>query len=113
MANPPESPAEPFKRALANAARSLAEQPDLEVVFSAEGPQLYGNRAVLPHPPRDMSPRDAARIRGLADRMALRLAHHDEGEHLRLRPVGIEANAVFEAIEQARIEAIGANVLGG
>ncbi len=113
MANPPESPTEPFKRALAHAARSLAEKPDLEVVFSAEGPQLYGNRAVLPHPPRDMSPRDAARIRGLADRMALRLAHHDAGEHARLRPVGVEANAVFEAIEQARIEAIGANVLGG
>ena len=47
MANPSESPTEPFKRALAHAARSLAERPDLEVVFSAEGPQLYGNRAVL------------------------------------------------------------------
>ena len=113
MANPPENPSEPFKRALAHAARSLAEKPDLEVVFSAEGPQLYGNRAVLPHPPRDMSLRDAARIRGLADRMALRLAHHDDGEHARLRPTGTEANAVFEAIEQARIEAIGANALGG
>lgn len=113
MANPPESPTEPFKRALAHAARSLAEQPDLEVVFSAEGPQLYGNRAVLPHPPRDMNPREAARIRGLADRMALRLAHHDDAAHARLRPAGLEANAVFEAIEEARIEAIGANALGG
>jgi cobaltochelatase CobT len=113
MANPPESPTEPFKRALAHAARSLAEKPDLEVVFSAEGPQLYGNRAVLPHPPRDMSPRDAARLRGLADRMALRLAHHDGGEHSRLRPFGLEANAVFESIEEARIQAIGANALGG
>jgi len=113
MAKPPESPMEPFKRALAQAARSLAETPDLEVVFSAEGPQLYGNRAVLPHPPRDLSPRDAARIRGLADRIALRVANHDAGEHARLRPLGIEANAVFEAIEQARIEAIGANALMG
>jgi cobaltochelatase CobT len=113
MANPPDSPVEPFKRALAHAARSLAEQPDLEVVFSAEGPQLYGNRAVLPHPPRDLSPKEAARIRGLADRMALRVAHHDSTQHARLRPTGLEANAVFEALEEARIEAIGSNALDG
>ena len=113
MANPPDSPTEPFKRALAHAARSLAEMPDLEVVFSAEGPQLIGNRAILPHPPRDMNAKDAARLRGQADRMALRLAHHDAAQHSRLRPVGVEANAAFEAIEQARIEAVGANALGG
>ena len=66
MAKNPESPVEPFKRALAQAARSLAEKPDLEIVYSGEGPQLAGNRAVLPHPPRDLTPADAARIRGLA-----------------------------------------------
>ncbi|HWU15721.1 MAG TPA: hypothetical protein VN157_17110, partial [Caulobacter sp.] len=55
MASKPESPTEPFKRALAHAARSLAETPDLEVVFSGEGPSLVGNRAVLPHPPRDLN----------------------------------------------------------
>ncbi len=37
-----ESPGEVFKRALAHAARSLAEQPDLEVVFSGDGPSLVG-----------------------------------------------------------------------
>ena len=113
MASKTEAPTEPFKRALAHAARSLAEQPDLEVVFSAEGPSLVGNRAVLPHPPRDLQPRDAARIRGLADQMALRLAHHDELAHNRLRPRSPEGQAVYESIEQARTNAIGANVLGG
>jgi cobaltochelatase CobT len=113
MASKPENPTEPFKRALAHAARSLAETPDLEVVFSGEGPQLIGNRAVLPHPPRDLQPKEAARIRGLADQMALRLAHHDTVAHARGRPNSPQAQAVFEAIEQARIEAIGANNLGG
>jgi len=51
MSKNPESPIEPFKRALANATRSLAESPDLEIVYSGEGPVLQGNRAVLPHPP--------------------------------------------------------------
>ena len=113
MAAKPEAPTEPFKRALAHAARSLAELPDLEVVFSAEGPSLTGHRAVLPHPPRDLPPREAARIRGLADQMALRLAHHDDASHARLRPRSPESQAVFESIEQARTDAIGANALGG
>src|ERR1700761_2060322 len=97
-----ESPVEPFKRALAHAARSLAETPDLEVVFSNEGPALYANRAVLPHPPRDLPMKEATRLRGLADQMALWLAHHDKAAHARLQPRG-----------HARVEAIGANALGG
>ena len=113
MAAKPEAPTEPFKRALAHAARSLAEQPDLEIVFSAEGPSLSGHRAVLPHPPRDLGPKDAARIRGMADQMALRLAHHDETAHARLRPRSADSSAVFEILEQARTDAIGANALGG
>jgi cobaltochelatase CobT len=108
-----ESPGEVFKRALANAARSLAEQPDLEVVFSGDGPTLTGNRAILPHPPRELSGPEATRIRGLADQMALRVAHHDEGAHLRHRPHSVEGAQVYDALEQARIEAIGANALAG
>src|SRR5437899_2479412 len=72
MAKNPESPLEPFKRALVNATRSLAESPDLEIVYSGEGPQLSGNRAVLPHPPRDLTSIDAARLRGRAGPEALR-----------------------------------------
>src|SRR5215831_1835323 len=113
MAKSSESPVEPFKRALAHAARSLAETPDLEIVYSGEGPQLSGNRAVLPHPPRDLTPADAARIRGLADQMALKLAHHDPAAHARGRPSATASAAIYDGIEQARIEAIGANALGG
>jgi cobaltochelatase CobT len=113
MANKPESPVEPFKRALAHAARSLAETPDLEVVFSGDGPSLSGKRAVLPHPSRDMSPAEASRIRGYADQMALRLSHHDPLAHNRSRPATPQGQAVYEALEQARIEAIGSNALGG
>ncbi len=113
MANKPEAPNEPFKRALAHAARSLAETPDLEVIFSGEAPSLVGKRATLPHPPRDLTGPEAARIRGLADRMALRLSHHDEAAHAKLRPLEPEGGAIFEALEGARVEAIGANAMGG
>ncbi|HTI67458.1 MAG TPA: cobaltochelatase subunit CobT, partial [Caulobacteraceae bacterium] len=79
----------------------------------SEPPSLVGNRAVLPHPPRDLNSREAARIRGLADQMALRLSHHDGASHARQRPVDPDAAEVFDAVETARIEAIGANALGG
>jgi cobaltochelatase CobT len=113
MAQKSEAPTEPFKRALAHAARSLAERPELEIVYSGEAPSLVGNRATLPHPPRDLNGREAARIRGIADRFALRLAHHDQARHARERPADAPAGAVFEALEQARLEAIGAEALGG
>jgi cobaltochelatase CobT len=113
MAKNPESPLEPFKRALAHAARSLAETADLEIVYSGEGPQLTGHRAVLPHPPRDLTGPDAARIRGFADQMALRVAHHDPVAHAKHRPASALGQPIYDGIEQARIEAIGANALGG
>ena len=113
MSSKTESPTEIFKRALAHAVRSLAEQSELEVTFSGEGPLLTGNHAVLPHPPRDLSGKETTRIRGLADQMALRLAHHDDAQHAKLRPQSMQAKAIFEAVEQARIEAIGSNALGG
>ncbi|WP_293898973.1 cobaltochelatase subunit CobT [Phenylobacterium sp.] len=113
MAKTPESPLEPFKRALAHAARSLAETADLEIVYSGEGPMLSGNRAVLPHPPRDLTPADAARIRGLADQMALRVAHHDPAAHAKTRPLSGAGQPIYDGLEQVRIEAIGANAMGG
>ncbi len=113
MANKPESPTEPFKRALAQAARSLAETPDLEVVFSGDGPAMSGSRVTLPHPPRDLSLKEAARLRGMADRMALRYVHHDDARHAKLSPVNAGGAACFDAVESARVEAIGANALGG
>ena len=108
-----ESPTEVFKRALAHAARSLAEQPDLEVVFSGDGPALSGHRAVLPHPPRELSGPETSRIRGLADQLALRVAHHDGAVHARSKPQSLEGGQIYDALEQARIEAIGANALAG
>jgi len=113
MATKSENPTEIFKRALTHAARSLAEQPDLEITFSGDGPTLNGHHAVLPHPPRDLSGKETARIRGLADQIALRLAHHDATAHAKLRPASVVGQAVYEAVEQARLEAIGANALMG
>ena len=113
MSKNPTGPTEPFKRALAHATRSLGETAELEVSFSGEGASLAGGRLVLPHPRRDLPAEDVARIRGLADRAALKLAYHDPAVHARARPASPEAQAAWDAMEEARIEAIGANAMQG
>ena len=108
-----ETPAELFKRALAHAARALAEQSDLEVAFGSDGPKLANGVLTLPHPPRDPAGPESAALRGQADRLALRLANHDDAVHARTRPADRQAAEVFEAVEQTRVEAVGARVLAG
>ena len=109
----PETPAEIFKRALAHAARALAEQSELEVAFGSDGPKLANGVLTLPHPSRDPSGPESATLRGQADRLALRLANHDDAVHARLRPLDSRAAEVFEAVEQARVEAVGSTSLAG
>src|SRR6266853_2980126 len=108
-----ESPTEPFKRAVAGCMRALARKPELEISYAAERPGIAGGKARLPEPPRKLSAQDAAIVRGHADSIALKLACHDPATHRRQMPGGQQARAVFEAVEQARVEAIGARRMAG
>jgi cobaltochelatase CobT len=108
-----EAPTEPFKRAVAGCLRAIARKHELEVSFAAERPGLAGGKARLPEPPRKLNPHEAAIVRGHADSIALRLACHNPAIHRRLQPGGQQARAVFEAIEQARVESIGARRMEG
>src|SRR5205814_9746191 len=51
--------------------------------------------------------------RGAADSVALRLRHHDAKLHARTAPADIDARAVFDALETARVEALGSRAMGG
>ncbi|MDX2238340.1 MAG: cobaltochelatase subunit CobT [Hyphomonadaceae bacterium] len=108
-----ETPTEMFKRALAQSTRALAGAEELEIAFGAEGPKLGADRITLPHPPRVLNGPDAERLRGHADALALRYAHHDEAAHAKGRPSSIEARALFDAAEDMRIQALGANAMQG
>lgn len=108
-----EAPSEPLKRAVAGTMRAISRRPELDVAFAVDRPALVGERARLPEPPRRMSEADAAILRGHADAMALRLACHDEAVHRRFAPDGQAARALFDAVEQARVEAIGARRMSG
>src|ERR1700719_602728 len=104
---PREAPTEPFKRAVTACLRAIAKKPELEVTFAAERPGLARGKARLPEPARKMTRRDAAIVRGHADAIALKLACHDPKLHRKLMPGNPQARGVFEAIEQARVEALG------
>src|SRR5438477_7383446 len=108
-----ESPTEPFKRAVTGCLRAIARKPELDVSFAAERPGIISGKARLPEPPRKLSRHEAAIVRGHADAIALKLACHDPGVHKKLVPGGQQARAVFEAVEQARVEAIGARRMAG
>ena len=108
-----EAPTEPFKRAVTSCLRAIARKPELEVTFAAERPGLSPGKARLPEPARKMTKRDAAIVRGHADSIALKLACHDPKVHRKLMPGNPQARGVFEAVEQARVEAIGSRRMSG
>jgi cobaltochelatase CobT len=107
------SPTEIFKRATAATLRAIAERDDLTVGFGPEPAGLSGSRVRLPNPPRDLPAEEAAQLRGAADSVALRLRYHDDVVHSKRVPSGPLARAVFDAVEQARVEALGARRMSG
>ena len=114
MANEPrESPNTTLKNVVVATTRAIAGDPEIEVAYGNERPGISGHQVRLPEPPRAMSRHDVAVLRGHADSIALRLAGHDAELHGRLRPRGQGARAVFNAVEQSRVEAIGALAMPG
>ena len=118
MANPTppkrrEAPSEPFKRALEVCVRAVAADGDVHVSYQPGRPELEGKTVHLPEPSRVPSQREIAVMRGWADSLALTAACHDDRLHHRLFAGGGPARAAFDAVERARVEAVGANRMDG
>jgi cobaltochelatase CobT len=101
-------PLAPFKRAVTLATRSLAANKSLNVTFGTDAPGFDGKTARLPQPSRVMSRKEVAIIRGYADSIALTISAHDAKLHAALAPDQAMARDAFDAIERARVEAVGA-----
>lgn len=104
---------EHFKRSVAGTLKAIAGHVELDVHYSADRPMLVSGQARLPEPPRALSAGKAAILRGQADSLALRVACHDPRIHARHAPEGARARGVFDAVEQARVEAIGSRQMDG
>ena len=106
-------PLDIFRRVLAGAARAIARDPEIEVAYASDAGPASGKVARVPSPGPGLERRLVAEARGSADALALRLRHHDARLHAANAPADAEAAAVFDALETARVEALGARAMGG
>jgi cobaltochelatase CobT len=113
MAQDREGPAGEFRNVLTLAMKTIAGEPELSVSFGAETPALQGKKVKLPQVSIELNPQEVAITRGISDSFAMRLANHDDHVHNRYRPEGKNARAMFEAVEQARVESIGSRAMPG
>jgi cobaltochelatase CobT len=107
------SPLDAFKDVLSGAARSIARDAEVEVSFTAETPHMAGKAIKVPTPGRNLPADQVALARGFADANALRLRHHNARIHNAAAPADATARAVYDAVEQARVEAIGSRAMEG
>ena len=113
MSGKDQNRTEDFKRATAGALRAIARQPDVQVAYQPGPSGVVGKRARLPLPTRALPLAEMAKLRGAADSVALRLRHHDDDVHARRSPGRREAKDVYDALEQARVEVVGAEHMSG
>ncbi|MDP5217808.1 cobaltochelatase subunit CobT [Ruegeria sp. 2205SS24-7] len=113
MSKPNDNPADPFKKALAEATKVMADDPELSVSYSVDPSGVTGDSMRLPQVSRRMTRDEVLLARGTADALALQLKYHDEATHNRYAPPGDMARDLYEAMETARCEAMGARDMPG
>lgn len=113
MADGSQKNKEIFEQAVAATTRALTGETALEVRFTADVTGIVGDEVRVAHLPHKATLQDVAEIRGQADAMALRRRYHDGKLHQKLAPGGAVGRAIFDAVETARYEAIGARQMPG
>ncbi len=108
-----QNPIEDFRHALAATLRALGHAPEFDVSYTADRPGASGNNARVPQPMRNLPADQVAECRGWADSFALRHRHHDARRHAAMQPPPGLPRDVFNAVEQARVEALGARAMAG
>ncbi len=110
---PSDNPADPFKKALAEATKVMADDADLSVTYSVDPPGLTKDSVRLPQVSRRMTRDEVLLARGTADALALRHKFHDAAVAARYAPQGQLAKEIYDAMESARVEAVGARYMPG
>jgi cobaltochelatase CobT len=108
-----DTPLDRFKAVLGGASRALADEPEVELAFTADAPAQSGKHIKVPMPARTLPADQVAEARGFADSFALRLKLHNPSLHLKSAPHDAVARAVFDAAETARVEALGSRGYAG
>jgi len=102
-----DTPLDRFRDVLRGTSRAIAAEPEVELAFTADAPAASGKHIKVPMPARALPADQVAEARGVADGFALRMRHHDTTLHSRAAPQDAVARAVFDAVEHARVDALG------
>ncbi|MBI3150280.1 MAG: cobaltochelatase subunit CobT [Betaproteobacteria bacterium] len=102
---------ETFLRAVDSTLRAMAGRAGEATAAVREAPARSGPSTSPPC--LALTAEDRVRLRGQADAQALRLRYHHERLHTSPGAQGTAALAAYEAIEQARVEALGLSLLPG
>ncbi len=113
MNKPNDNPADPFKKALAEATRAMANDAELNVAFSVDPPGVNNEIMRLPQVSRRMTLDEVLLARGTADAYALNKRFHNESTHNRYMPEGMDAREIYDTMATARCEAVGAKAMPG
>ena len=113
MASNSDNPADPFKKALAEATKVMANNPELNINYTVDPSGISGDSIRLPQISRRMSREEVLIARGTSDALALYHRYHNEKTHARYVPEGGIAQEIYEAMETARCEALGARDMPG
>ncbi len=113
MSKPSDNPADPFKKALADTTKTLADDKEMTVNFTVDPPGLSAEGVRLPQITRRMTKEEVLQARGTADSYAMRRKHHNQATFNRYVPEGQLAREIYEAMEWARCEAVGARSMPG
>ena len=123
MANDTDNP---FLKSTSACLRAMAGGTQHNVRFSGNQTVISATEIRLPAPGKDdirantdgnvtkgLASQPDANIRGAADSAALWLAHHSDRIHQDKAPMAAQARTIFDSVERARVEAIGANHMPG
>ena len=113
MQKPNDNPADPFKKALADATRTMADDPEMTVTYSVDPAGMSKDGIRLPQVSRRMTRDEVLLARGTADAFALKRRYHNEAVAGRYAPTGPLAREIYDAMEVARCEAVGARAMPG
>jgi len=113
MSKPTINPADPFKKALAEATKTMANDSDLTVTYTVDPAGKTDDTIRLPQVTRRMTRDEVLMARGTADALAMRHRHHDAATHNKYLPQGQMARDLYSAMEEARCEAMGARQMPG
>jgi len=108
-----DNPADPFKKALAEATKVMADDAELSVTYSVDPPGSTNDSIRLPQVSRRLTEQEVRLARGTADALALRHKFHDASTFDRYVPQGQMARDIYDAMETARCEAVGARAMPG